>query len=97
MADHTFEQILPKVGSDFTGDSNSVNRVPAKYFFPNFKIFKAFSLNAFKVFGETIAYFEDSSEKFYQTCTCRFRNFGKNFNIGRFSNTRMGDLTHFEA
>ena len=34
MADHTFEQILPNVGSDSIWDSNSVNRVPAKYFFP---------------------------------------------------------------
>ena len=76
------------------------NKVSAKYFFPDFKVFKV----SFSIFGcfsrffcKIFACFQGSSKNFHQISTYKFRNFSTNFNIGRFLDTKMGDLSRFDT
>ena len=66
--------------------------------FQGFQVFFSQFFGCFsRFFGKIFACFQGSSKKFHHISTYRFRNFRTNLNIRRFSDTKMGDLSHFDT
>ena len=82
---------------EILGLSRYFHRVSAKYFSPISRFSCQFFGCFCRFFGKTFAYFQVSSKKFHQISTYRFRNFRTNVNIRRFSDTKMGALSHFDT